>query len=323
VKTKTFLNLILLLILSLGLSAQQNLVSNPSFEDYYSCPNFASQIEKSTGWIAATPTPDYFNTCATGYSWCTVPINYFGTRTPASGNAYAGIISSEQNSEHREIIGVELSPAVQSGTTYYASMKIALAGQVNPSNYCGLNKLGFLFSTIIYDLHNNAPTCNSCAQIYSDTIITDTLNWTTIKGSFVADSSYTYMYIGRFHQNILTDFFQIVGTGRNSYYYIDDVCLSTDSNVAYNYHFNEISENRVALINLFPNPANELININCNINIKSLAIFNLYGFQVQQSILDGNEIVQMNVHALPKGIYILIITERNTNIIYKKLFVKI
>ncbi len=227
------------LILFFGICNGQNLVSNPSFESYNSCPDFFSQINRSAGWYSARPTADYFNVCAPyypqPYTCVYVPENTFGYRTPASGNAYAGVLGSVQDDEHREAIGGQLLQPLQIGTRYFVSFKVSAAGNVNDYQWCGINKIGALFSTTKYDSDSPSPICNNCAQVYSDSIITDTLNWTTIKGSFVADSAYSFINLGRFNLNALTTYIQITGTGRNAYYYFDDICVSADSAYAYNY----------------------------------------------------------------------------------------
>ncbi|MDO9187033.1 MAG: hypothetical protein Q7W13_13545 [Bacteroidia bacterium] len=67
--------------------AQTNLVPNPSFEQYSSCPSTECGISLATGWYSAGYTPDYFNGCA---SWpFGAPQNAAGYQYPASGNAYA------------------------------------------------------------------------------------------------------------------------------------------------------------------------------------------------------------------------------------------
>jgi len=46
-------------------SFSQNLVPNPSFEQYDTCPNNYSQIVRASGWYSPTTgTPDYLNACS-------------------------------------------------------------------------------------------------------------------------------------------------------------------------------------------------------------------------------------------------------------------
>ncbi|MBK9599335.1 MAG: hypothetical protein IPO60_13715 [Flavobacteriales bacterium] len=43
------------------------------------------------------------------------------------------------------------------------------------------------------------------AQVYSQAVVADTLNWDLVSGSFVADSAYQYVVIGNHFRNALTD----------------------------------------------------------------------------------------------------------------------
>src|SRR5687768_6067831 len=71
--------------------SQTNLVQNPSFETYSSCPNNVAQVNYATGWNIYENTPDYFNFC--GSSGFSIPLNAFGYQYPANGNAYAGFLN--------------------------------------------------------------------------------------------------------------------------------------------------------------------------------------------------------------------------------------
>lgn len=94
------------------------------------------------------------------------------------------------------------------------------------------NKIGVLFTNDEYEsLSNPAPLPANFAHFYSNTIITDTLDWTIISGSFIADSAYKYIMIGNFFDNNQTAYLTVLDSllGECSYYFIDDVCVSTDS----------------------------------------------------------------------------------------------
>jgi hypothetical protein len=91
--------------------------------------------------------------------------------------------------------------------------------------------------------------------------LSDGYDWTRISGSFIADSSYGYFTIGNFFDHYNT---ASVDTGfglqeHMAYYYIDDVCVSSDSLTCYSLP-NGISspQNREA-INIYPNPFNDVI----------------------------------------------------------------
>ncbi|MCE9539031.1 MAG: hypothetical protein K8R85_07425 [Bacteroidetes bacterium] len=82
-----------LLIFSFTFLNAQNLVPNPSFEQYSSCPNTECGISLAAGWYSAGYTPDYYNSCGSpsGPFEFGVPQNAVGYQHPASGNAYVGI----------------------------------------------------------------------------------------------------------------------------------------------------------------------------------------------------------------------------------------
>ncbi len=238
----------------------QNLVPNPSFEEYDTCPDFAGQIHRANGWYSAKQTPDYFNSCAPGLNWCTIPLNYFGHCLPASGISYSGIIAKWGGNTDltKEYIGAQLLSPLQIGVKYYASFKVQLGGE--SSSTCGINKLGILFSTTGYNTNAPAPSCNNCAQIYSDSIVADTLNWTRLSGSFVADSAYSYICIGRFNFNAYTDSILLSGTQCGAYYYLDDVCISSDSAYSQSYSYSDIAINISDIeVLIYPNPATDFL----------------------------------------------------------------
>ncbi|MCW5907901.1 MAG: T9SS type A sorting domain-containing protein [Chitinophagales bacterium] len=258
---KKFRLLILLLSFSL-FSCAQNLVPNGSFEEYQTCPASIIQIGNYTNWIACRNTPDYFNECAPVSSDASVPSNIFGFQYPASGNAYAGFWAKNGTSEYREHLGIQLSSNLQIGIRYYVSLKVSLATYPVNNQYCGVNKLGVLFSTTTYNTLVNPSPINNYAHVYTNTIITDTLNWVSITGSFVADSAYSFISVGNFYSNSFTDSVQFTGFECNAYYYVDDVCLSTDSQYTYNYTYTgTIINTIVSDISIYPNPVTDFVNV--------------------------------------------------------------
>ncbi|HZV44348.1 MAG TPA: hypothetical protein VFF90_07710, partial [Saprospiraceae bacterium] len=77
--------LVLLSFTYFGLSGwSQNLLPNPSFEVYTTCPTNYNTGEplQCIPWTKATQgTADYFNVCAFGNN-VGVPANYFGSQSP-------------------------------------------------------------------------------------------------------------------------------------------------------------------------------------------------------------------------------------------------
>ena len=75
----------------------QNLVPNPSFENYTQCPFSLGLEAYVSDWKSARETPDYFNTCATTPN-ADVPSNVVGYQEPYIGNAYIGMLTYRSDS---------------------------------------------------------------------------------------------------------------------------------------------------------------------------------------------------------------------------------
>jgi len=90
--------ILLLLILSFELRGQ-NLVSNPSFENFNNCPTTSGQIHYadfwfqpnslSMSWQPPSGSSDYYNVCGT--TGAGIPSNFGGFQFARTGNAYGGI----------------------------------------------------------------------------------------------------------------------------------------------------------------------------------------------------------------------------------------
>lgn len=311
----------LLLMFSMKITAQ-NLVPNPSFEDTIACPTGIAQLYNVVGWEIYSATPDYFNGCVqnTLYS---VPYNQRGYQYAATGNAYCGFYSQAFLYNYREYIGRQLADPLIIGQKYYVSFKVVLVEGAS----CATNNLGILFSTIphIDSLpgdFNFGPTYNF-AHVYTSNIITDTANWVTISGSFTADSAYQYIQIGNFFDDSNTDTLMIdsLSTFCVSYYFVDDICVSTDS-LNCDVQTSVIQKNIQQKITIYPNPAKSFLNVKIPITFSEIAvmkIYNLMGDLMSEYIIQSpvNKIQLPNIRT---GIYILSIQTKDLTI-HKKLVI--
>jgi OmpA-OmpF porin, OOP family len=67
----------------------QNLVPNPSFETYSSCPEGISEVDLAVPWINPTfGTSDFFHSCSSNF--VDVPYNFFGFQYAHTGEGYGG-----------------------------------------------------------------------------------------------------------------------------------------------------------------------------------------------------------------------------------------
>lgn len=249
------LRLLTLLLLLPCVGFGQNLVPNPSFEDTVSCPFWAGDIEKASGWIRCGSS-DYFHSC--NLSDWGVPNNVFGYQPATSGIAYAGFLTYANNlGNDREFVACSISTPLTIGTKYYVSFNVALSlNDLGAQSNCASDKIGAMFTTYFYNCDTllTTPFITNNPPVFTDAIITDSLNWTQITGSFVADSVYTYLVIGNFFDDANTDTIKFFNDFMDhAYYYLDDVCLSTDS--AYCAAFVGVEEKPIEhILKIYPNP---------------------------------------------------------------------
>lgn len=307
----------------------QNLVPNPGFEDYTNCPNDVGELYCATGWKncsnQTTGSPDYFNICANATTpYVGVPNTLLGFQQPHSGNGYAGIICYETGATNwREIIGTKFLTPMTIGQKYYVSFFVNLS-----LNYSGLNtntsidKLGIRFTTVNHD-SAHGPSINNICNIVSSSFVTDTSGWTKISGSFIADSSYQYLLIGNFFDDLNTNKIRYGGTpDSNSYYFVDDMCISTDS--LYSYQWTGIDDiSHLIITSIYPNPFINNINID-NSNAGQIINVNIYdemgGIVYSKHFESALPIYTLNqLDFLKSGVYFIQINYKNRNSIVKKL----
>lgn len=275
-----YLSTILFLFSVCGYS-QTNLVPNPSFEDTSYCITGSGQIVAANGWIPFIDTPDYFHPC-TNNSQVSVPNNWGGYQQPATGNAYCAVGTYQDyfnQTNLREAIGIGMYQTLVIGVKYFVSFKANLSLSNSIWANCATNNLGVSFSTMQYHRTTNPAPINNNSKVYASNILLDTAGWTTISGSFIADSAYNYVMVGNFFDDMNTQKLVISGdTNCFAYYFIDDICVSTDSLLCTPpINIIEIKQKQNFLI--YPNPFTNIITIDNNSINKSfdLIIYNSLG----------------------------------------------
>jgi|GEM_PF-295554 len=233
-------SLLTALCISVVFAAQaQNLVPNPSFEDYIDCPSNNAQFYQCIEWKDWRGNAEYFNACSPSFdefdALVDVPYNMGGYQQASTGNAYAAAWCYTspvlQGFLYREIMGCQLTEPLQMGETYYVKFKVSWAhGSGNYILNWVSNRIGVRFTTQEYDAQLNEAPITNWAHVYSESIITDSLNWVEVSGSFVADSAYSHLGIGNWFDDANTngELVDIKTSNSGSYYYVDDVCVSTD-----------------------------------------------------------------------------------------------
>ncbi len=294
---------------------------NPSFEDTINCPIGANELNKCTHWSSYKGSPDYMNSCS---SYMSVPNNWGGYQIAASGNAYCAFATyASTGPNSREFLGSMLSSQLSIGTKYFVSLKVALSVDFSLSTNCATNKIGAMFSTIPYTIFNPAPITNN-PQIFSDSIITDTLNWTRIAGSFIADSSYSYIVLGNFFDDNNTDTVKLTSNMFDAaYYYLDDICVSTDSTYTSNYLYSSTVSIKEAMnefnVFIYPNPATNFINIHFpDLNDSyELKIYNVLGREVLFKPKINTLHTILDISNIEEGVLFIKILYKNQQLNYK------
>ena len=210
----------------------QNLVPNPSFEEYITCPDWISQLDRAENWFPARISPDYHNACDNSGS-VSVPSSTWGDYQIAKqGVAYAGFNHSSNDSTFKEAIGVELIAPMEIGIPYYVSFYLSRTqyGGAALSGNCWANGQGIRFSTSEFlALTEEDVPVDNLVHVYANTLVSDTSNWVHVEGWYTPDSSYTYLYLGNFFKD---DFFEMECdmdySVYKTYYFVDCVCVSSE-----------------------------------------------------------------------------------------------
>lgn len=304
-------------------ASAQNLVTNCSFEQHSLCPDNEDQIERSTGWFKTNGDADYYNSCSPNPSWSVPPQDNY--QLAASGNAFAGASFFTKQMGSYEVIQTQLSSPLSVGVTYYVSFKVNLCLNFQLFMNQVINKIGAKFTT------GSPPLINNSAQVYTNALVNDTANWTTISGSFIADSAYTHLFLGVFFDtsNVTSIIVSPPALIYRAYYLIDDVCVSDNpAEVCSLVGIGETSSENS--FSLFPNPAGEELKIkNAELKIEKVGITDLLGKEVLNSTVLpfssgrrglGDEVI-INVSSLLPGIYFLTVTDDKKNKTVKR-FIK-
>jgi hypothetical protein len=239
---KKQISILILVCASLISKAQTNFVKNPSFEKYDTCPYKSGQVVFAKNWQNAIVPNfsrgiEYFNNCAVSNFYSGCPSNGSFYQEPHNGDGIIGIQLFYDNSapfpppplpfKNRESLQSILQKTLSSGKAYCVSFWVNLA---EASGYAH-NKIGaYLDNGTINTLADSAgeEITTVIPQIYTDSIIKDTANWIKIEGSFIAIGNESYITIGNFFANSVTN--NIITNywfkyPQYSYYLIDDVSV--------------------------------------------------------------------------------------------------
>lgn len=291
--------IIILFLVGFTINAQ-NLVPNPSFENYILCPTSMHQIDHVASWHNVsdhTATPDFFHGCSL-FDVCTVPTNNLGTQAAFEGNGYVGIITYSLWSLYREYIQAQLTSPLTAGQIYYISFYVSCA----ENGRYGSNKIGAKLTSNPINGSGTPEPLYFNPNVWSDQVISNTTEWTLVSGSYLASGGEQYITIGNFSNDAGT---QVVVTNPNAtaisnfaYYYIDQVIVSTSQMGN--------SQFQVVKAVVTPNPVIDefSVNVDGSEEISQIELYNQYGkVRTFNNITD-----RFNIKELPSGIYYLMVT---------------
>jgi len=295
-------------------ATSQNLVPNPGFEINNSCPTQINQVDKADGWSTWATTPDYYHSCANiPNPMFGTPFNSRGFQVPHSGQAYIGLFTfADFTANLREFVGRELQQPLVPGQQYFVSLWVCSVEQLLASH--SSDKLGVRFTTAPHSMFNPDTALNN-GHVFANFVISDSVNWTQISGSFIADSAYTHIGIGNYFDDANTTVVFGDPSSNYAYYLIDDICVSTDPQdcgVETGIGDPAFAEKLI----LSPNPAvNQIrlsgLSFDGNVTIQ---IADLYGRIVfMKTVRDKN--ATLDISALRPGIYsVQVQTGRSTTL---------
>jgi hypothetical protein len=218
----------------------QNLVPNPGFEEADSCSDQLPPFVGIHDWYSVNGSPDHLRSCLPYGDFRGLPMNFFTYQEPFEGASCAGMVTYWKNGqiEYREWMLAPLVTPLVVGQTYYCSFRAnaAFGGtETNPQLWLANDKLGMRFTTMAmppWNVGDPYPVPPNQAHILYPQILADTIGWTLVSGSFVADSAYQYVIIGQFFSNALTDTLHFADPNSvllwypRAYTLVDAVCVS-------------------------------------------------------------------------------------------------
>jgi len=288
----------------------QNLVANGSFEEIDSCPQYPALLgyqpgAQPIGWFSAWHTPDYFNACVDTVS--SVPLNYFSYQIAEEGDAYSGF-AAFLSDDLRELIASELIEPLQVGQTYYCSFWVSAAAGGFLFLSAATDNVGLLFTMNvnpwIYTQWNPDFELRNFAQVRSEEVISDTVGWTLVSGSFVADSAYRFVVVGNQFNNTNTEV-ELFGTGdpNTAYVFVDNICVST-SPLGCPLATGQVSNHKQPFF-VGPNPCSEQLTVELLEPLRRLRVMDVTGRQILEREIVSQNKVSIDLTGQPNGVYVI------------------
>jgi len=214
--------------------AGQNLVKNPSFEEYENCPTKLGNLKDDLlHWsIPTIGSTDYFNSCSTAMG---TPENFNGSQPSDFGKGYAGLYLYAPD-DYREYLQAELSETLIKGKNYRVSFYVSLAEK---SDFA-IKEFGVLFSNAELDipikkelskmhLYKKKSNSYNYLEIGYSNFYSDTKDWILVHTQFRAKGNEKFVVLGNFKSNKRTRMFRTKrNANQGAYYYVDMVSVTLE-----------------------------------------------------------------------------------------------
>lgn len=307
----------------------QNLVPNPSFEEYSQCPfgtgNFHTHVDQWESWQES---PDFFHECSNDLEgFAGVPENAWGYQWPLTGDGYAGVYTYVEYFENgREYIAAQLEEPLISGNQYYMMFYASMYdGGSKDLRWCANSNIGMrFFKEPDYNAFPPDATPlqpDNFAHLNYSEVLDDYTNWTLIEGWFTADDEYDWVAIGNFFTDDQTEIIILNDEDACSgIYYIENVCVASSPEEC-DYLLSANANRPMFSASIYPNPASESVSFSLpESGLYDVEIFDIQGRMVKgiNSISSGYE---LNVSTFQKGIYVVRVSS-NQYFITKKLIIQ-
>ncbi len=226
-----FLSVFVGVLLGTFYISAQNLVPNPSFEEYDVCPGDFSQAAhefRVRHWRSANlGTPDNFNDCSIGEA--DVPHNWAGVSEPYEGKGYVGIyLWMNKDNNYREYLQCKLLEPMLKDSLYEIEFHYKLSSY---SKY-SIDRIGLMFTdSLVHVKHDQVISFQPTISIIQDSALTkETGYWETARKEYHANGGEQFVTIGNFFNNQTTHHYFIRFSPvqqsmleKSAYYYIDEV----------------------------------------------------------------------------------------------------
>jgi hypothetical protein len=280
-------------------SEGQNLVPNPSFEDTVFHNGLCiGPMNWCINWFNPTATsPDFYTFNINGSCINSSLNNPSGYQLPRTGFSYVGIYTYAGPT--REYVAISLDSFLSAGCTYYVQFYISQANNFG----LGTDRMGCTFVNDTTGFFSQTQYLNLTPAIENPSgfILNDTLNWTSINGFYTAQGTEKYLLIGNFYDDLNT----LIDTSHvasfyNSYYYVDDVYVSSCITSA-----NSLNSSSFPII--YPNPSNGSIKIPNSFKEKivSISVYNMMGIKLKEITVNSSHSIELGLHT--SGLYITLL----------------